>query len=358
MGVAVYICSTSHFSGKTAICVGLVRRLLKDSFQIGYMKPLSVAPQPAGTPPLDEDAMLMANLLGKEPNVQLMTPVCLTTQGIVEVLQTSGYEAAHFEKLQNAYEQVSRQSDVVLLEGGGNLREGTILNLAPASVTKALQASALVVVKYVTDLQVVDDVLMAQSILGEFMLGVVLNVIPPDKTQFIQEIIVPILQSRDVRVLAVVPREHLLRAITVREMVEVLEGEVLCAAENQEDLVENLMIGAMNVDAALSHFRTKPNKAVFTGGDRLDIQLAALETSTRCLVLTGGFQPSSITLSRAEEIGVPVISVTQDTLTAIESIEHCFGKTRFHHRQKVDVLDRLMDDHFDFDRLYLSLGLR
>lgn len=49
-------------------------------------------------------------------------------------------------------------------------------------------------------------------------------------------------------------------------------------------MVEHLMIGAMDVDSALTYFRRKPNKAVITGGDRPDIQLAALETSTKCTI--------------------------------------------------------------------------
>ena len=57
----------------------------------------------------------------------------------------------------------------------------------------------------------------------------------------------------------------------------------------------------------MTYFRRKPNKAVITGGDRADIQLAALETSTRCLILTGNLYPSPAVLNRAEELCVPVL---------------------------------------------------
>jgi BioD-like phosphotransacetylase family protein len=40
------------------------------------------------------------------------------------------------------------------------------------------------------------------------------------------------------------------------------------------------MVGAMSAENALSYFRRKAHKVVITGGDRPDIQLAALETST------------------------------------------------------------------------------
>ena len=357
MGVALYVCSTSHFSGKTAVCVGLGKRLLRDGFRFGYLKPLSVVSDVSASRHVDEDAELLATLVGAEVSPHQRVPVRLVPSDMDEILKSRQFGQTYLQKVRDACERAGRNRDVVLLEGGGNLAEGAIVDLAAASVTRALQASALVVVKYVTDLQLIDDVLLAQSILGDFLLGVVLNAFPSEKKQFVVDTVIPILQGREIRTFAALPLEHILGAIDVREIVDALDGSILCAERNQDELVENLMVGAMNVTAALSYFRRKPNKAVFTGGDRLDIQLAALETSTRCLVLTGGLQPSSITLSRAEEVGVPVISVKQDTLTAIEIIEACFGKTRFHQEQKIAVFEKLLDEFFDFESLYASLGL-
>ena len=77
----------------------------------------------------------------------------------------------------------------------------------------------------------------------------------------------------------------------------------------------------------------RPNKAVITGGDRPDIQLAAMETSTRCLILTGNIRPEAQIISRAEEEGIPILSTHHDTMTTIERIEGFFGKTRFTRRK-------------------------
>ena len=358
MGVALYVCSTSHFSGKTAICVGMGKRLLADGLSFGYMKPLSIAACPAEALQLDEDARLITALAGQECVADLVTPARFSVQDTEAILLADSEGAEYLDQLRSVYQQISQDRDVVLLEGGGNLSEGAVINLAPAPAAQALQASALVVLKYMSDLQMVDEALTAGSILGMFMLGVVLNVIPSERMQFVEGVVVPALHRREIRVFAVLPQEPLLRAISVREMTEALEGTILCAAQNQDELIENLMVGAMNVDVALSYFRTKPNKAVFTGGDRFDIQLAALETSTRCLVLTGNLPPSPVTLNRAEEVGVPVVSAKQDTLTAVEITEGCFGKTRFRHERKIQTFDRLLDEHFDFDALFASLGLK
>ena len=96
---------------------------------------------------------------------------------------------------------------------------------------------------------------------------------------------------------------------------------------------------------------------MITGGDRADIQLAALETSTRCLVLTGNLRPNSLILGRAEELGVPLVLAKQDTLTAVELIQQYFGKLRLHQPRKVERVQALLNERFNFGRLYQDLRL-
>jgi len=357
VSVGLYVCSMSHFSGKTAVCVGLGRRLIRDGFSFGYLKPISVLDQLRQADSVDEDVRLLAKFSGQEALIEQMAPVRLNAQELDHVLLNEELCGQYLRRLREAYESICQERDVVILEGGGSLWEGSVINFSASSLAQALGVPVLVVVKYVTDLQVVDDALAAQSVLGDTLLGVILNVVPPQRKSALERAVVPAIRRRGVMVFAVLLEDMLLKAISVGEMARALQAEVLCAVQNQDELVENLMVGAMNVDAALSYFRRKPNKAVFTGGDRLDIQLAALETSTRCLVLTGNLPPSPVILSRAEETGVPVVWAKQDTLTAVETIENHFGKTRFHHQKKIDAFESMLEDCFNFEALYASLHL-
>jgi BioD-like phosphotransacetylase family protein len=169
---------------------------------------------------------------------------------------------------------------------------------------------------------------------------------------------VPELAARGIRVYASLPQERLLLSMTVDEIAQALGADIIGPTDRGDELVENLMVGAMSMDSALSFFRRKPNKAVVTGGDRADIQLAALETSTRCLVLTGNLRPSPLILGRAEELGVPLIIAKQDTLSAVEVIQQYFGKIRLHQPRKVERFEQLLDERFDFGRLFSDLGLK
>jgi hypothetical protein len=136
-----------------------------------------------------------------------------------------------------------------------------------------------------------------------------------------------------------------------------LNAQVLCRPDRLDLMVETLKIGAMNVNAALKYFRKAHNMAVVTGGDRTDIQLAALETSTHCLILTGQIPPSERVLARAEDLEVPILSVDLDTLTAVEIIDRTFGQVRLHEPIKVQCIQQLMEQQLDLDRLLTLLGV-
>jgi len=260
-------------------------------------------------------------------------------------------------KVIEAFRKASQDTDILLLEGGGSLREGYVVGLPTVGVVKELGSQALVIAKYREEVRMLDDVLSTQSRLGESFCGILINRVPEDAMDFVTKIAVPFLEKKQVKVFGVIPEARGLAALTVGELIKLLDAEVLTKYQRAEALVENLTVGAMTAEAALSRFRRSSNKAVITGGDRTDIQLAALETSTTCLILTGNLRPSPLVIKQAEEFGIAVLLVRTNTMETIEQIEKFFGKTRLGQTAKLKQFQALMDQHLDKDRLYQSLGL-
>jgi len=116
-------------------------------------------------------------------------------------------------------------------------------------------------------------------------------------------------------------------------------------------------VGAMTDEATFSHFRKQTNKVVVTGGDGAYIQLAALETSTVCLILTGNLYPSPLIVKWANEFDFAVLLVRSNTIEAIEAIERIFGKTRLGQTAMLQRFEALVAEHVDLNRLYQALGL-
>ena len=94
---------------------------------------------------------------------------------------------------------------------------------------------------------------------------------------------------------------------------------------------------------------------MIVGGDRAEIILTALDTPTVAVVLTGNYVPSPAVLERAEERGVPLISVETDTVTAADDLRRLFGRLRVKDRAKIDLIAGLIEESVDLDRLVADL---
>jgi len=67
----LYFTSIEAFSGKTALCVGIGKRLLRDGFSVGYMKPISTTARRVEGKVVDEDAEFIKELLDSPSRLRL-----------------------------------------------------------------------------------------------------------------------------------------------------------------------------------------------------------------------------------------------------------------------------------------------
>jgi hypothetical protein len=352
---ALYITSIENFSGKTAVCLAVGKRLQAEGYRIGYLKPVSYEATEMAGRVVDEDVSFVNNVLALHGDPKDMAPVVVTPSLVPDCLgdDPCGYS----EVILQAAARDSQGKDVLLLEGGGSLRMGYALGLSTPYVAEMLDASVLAVVRYRGRLNLLDDALTAQFRLGSRLLGIILNRIPGPEMEFMATQAIPFLEGRSIPVLGVLPEQPNLAAISVGELIQLLHARVLTERVDRDALIETLMVGAMGAQEALSRFRVHQNKAVITGGDRTDLHLAALETSTRALILTGNLRPSAGVLERASELGVAVLLVPTNTMETVEAIEGVFGKTRLGQAEKLAHFEALMAQNVDYKRLFTLLKL-
>ena len=73
--------------------------------------------------------------------------------------------------------------------------------------------------------------------------------------------------------------------------------------------------------------------------------MAALQTETSCLVLTGGHDPIQYVEYEAQEEEVPIIKVDADTINTTIALESLQKKSVFGHPIKRKQFDELIDDN-------------
>ncbi len=352
----LFITAAVTFSGKTALTLGLGLELQTSGHKIGYFKPISTQPFRSDAELTDEDADFARHIFNLSASAHDLAPIVFDDALLESVL--SGTNQRNFaEEIKAAYERLSTNTDVLLIEGGASLRDGSLIGLNPINLADSFNWPTLGVVRYRDDLKLLDDALSLKYRLDKHLLGIVINDLPTNVMTKINQKIAPYLEQHGVRVYGLLPQDQSLRALTVQELIEVLDAQVLTRSAYGTALVENLSVGAMSVEAALPRFRRMLNKAVITGGDRADIQAAALETSTVALILTGNLQPNPAVIQRADELGVAALMVSTNTIDTVEAIEKIFGKTRLGHPEKLERFRTLVETHLDTKRLFADMGL-
>jgi len=317
------------------------------------MKPVGTLPGIVNDKIVDLDAYYILKHLGIEENLEDVSPISLTRKFMHAHLR--GEECDCSSVIKKAFNRISKGKDIMLLENGADVNEGRFINAAAFQIAGELNASALFIARFRSEL-VVDDILAARDLMGDRFLGLVLNQVPSSQRETV-DMIIPYLKKKGITTYGILPQDKTLMSVTVGEIADHLNGTILTATEKTNELVENFMVGAMGQEKALRFFQRTANKAVITGGDRADVQLAALETPTKALILTGNMQPSPIVMARAEDLGIPMILVDLDTLHAVEKTDELVGRVRIHQAQKVERFRELVRSNINVDGIIADLGL-
>ncbi|MEM7758164.1 MAG: phosphotransacetylase family protein [Cyanobacteria bacterium P01_A01_bin.40] len=348
------IASTEAYCGKSATILGLSFLAQSKEISIGYGQPLAVDfTKKSEDPAAAKDGKFLATTLGLSTS-QAKPPLLSLDRNLINQRLQGNDSEDYTETLQEYVNQI--EGDLIFLEGPSNLWEGSIFNLSVPEIAAAVDASILLVARYHPQL-LVGSLMTAKKFLGDRLVGIVINDVPPAEFTNASDTIKLYLENQQIPVLGMIPKDRILNSVSVREIATRLNAEVLCCAEHLDWMVESLSIGAMNVNSALGYFRQRENMAVVTGGDRAELQMAALETSTHCLILTGRIPPKELIIERAESLEIPILSVDTDTLTTVEVIDNAFGKVPLQEEIKVRQIKRLMQQNFDIDRLLKYLGL-
>ncbi|HHT9119487.1 MAG TPA: phosphotransacetylase family protein [Candidatus Hypogeohydataceae bacterium YC41] len=354
--IPVIIGSVTEYSGKSLVWLGVGLRLREDGFKVGFFKPIGALPTRVEGVLADEDAVFLKKTVDIEEPLDSICPVVITEETLNSLLREE--EGWVRQRIMENFLGLSKDKDVLLVHALGGLDSGTMVGLSMLDFATETRGKVIMVDKFEDTVTTLDAILQAREVLKDKLVGVIFNLILPPKVKHIKEAIVPYLKSKGVDTLGIIPKDPLIGAIPVRELVKTLEGELLCGEERLEELVEHVMVGAMSVESALRYFRRVINKAVITGGDRSDIQLAALETPTRCLILTGGFYPSEAILSRARENHIPVVVVKFDTAMAVEACEGLFSHLKRWSEAKLPRIREVINKEINFPLFYEKLGLK
>ncbi len=351
----IYVAATTEQAGMSTISLGLCLALRKLGYNVGYFKPVGVLARHIDHVIADADAIQAREVLELSDEITDLCPVVLSAQMVDDVV--GGKKIDALKPIRRAYARVSEGRDIVIIEGSGELIRGSFLGASGLEIVSLLGAETLLVAKY-EGIVMLDRILAGQKVLEGNRLAVIFNFVPRGHLEQVTGQYREFLKKRHIKVHGVIQRNPKLSAVAVHSIASRLNAEVLSAEQHVDRLAESVLIGAMNQEHALRYFQRVADKIVVTGGDRSDIILAALETSTVAVVLTGNFRPAPSVLARAEEKGIPLLLTDTDTLSATNELQEMFGRFRVREPSKIKLITRLIEERVDVEGLVRSLGKR
>ncbi|MCW3133305.1 MAG: phosphotransacetylase family protein [Methanophagales archaeon] len=345
---SLLVSSIEEYSGKSALIVALGLILREKGFKVGYFKPFCVGTTRINDELVDEDAYNTVSVLNTGDDIEDICPVKLDRPYVEFVCSADPVSLK--KRVMDSYKRISEDKDIVLVEGAVEYKVGRAMGLSDPDVSSSLDLGALMVVKYTSDF-VLDGILTARELFGERLKFVLFNQLAGYKKAYVRDIAERFLKRNGMEMLGTLPYDPLLAGLFVSELGEALNGEWLVKPD-EDVIIEEFLIGAMSPPAALKYFRRVRQATLITGGDRADLQNLALETGNiKCLLLTGHLEPPATMLGKAEDKGIPVILVADDTLTTVEKVDEVFGKVRIKGDAKIRRIKELVERFIDLKSL-------
>ena len=335
----VIIGSVSEGAGKTSFIVGLARALGQ---KFGYLKPFGDRLIYRKKRLWDYDSAVITNIFGLDQSSEDMTI------GFEHSKLRYMYDAdSTKKKLQEMARNLGDGNQYLLVEGGKDLTYGVSVYLDTLSLARSLDARLIMVVSG-DEGTILDDITFLKNCVD--LSGIDLNIVV-NKVSNLEDYNathLPDIKSMGIKVLGVLPFEQELTHVSVNYVAERLQARVIAGEDGLTRRVKHVFVGAMSGDAAvrLPLFK-KDNKLAITSGDRADMIVAALESSTAGIVLTNNVIPAQNIISMAAEKDIPLLLVPFDTFQAAKQVDDMTPLLTKDDTERIELLQKMVTEYID-----------
>jgi uncharacterized protein len=344
------IVSTESHAGKSTLALAIGQALAESGESFSYIKPISSSVSYETGEPIDRDAKAIASVLGLKSDIKQIAPVTVETPYLQEAIESG--DLGFRRRILAAFEQMTDGRDVAIIEGRQYLGLGLTVGLSDLDLAEVLEADIILVARYDGEVSI-DRVLCALRLLGspQQVLGVVFNSVSMEtQLNTLTEVFSPYMDERGAEVLGIVPYDHYLHSVYIDEIMEKLSGRAVTSVPTDSE-VRHFRIAATGVESAMRVFRRTPDLGVITGGDRIEIQEAALEVpSLRCIILTGNHLPQRAIVRKANEKGVAIIVAGQEPMAAASLCENLLSQSRIRPGDRLNRAISLVRSNVDIAR--------
>ena len=357
----VFIAATRQNDGKTTTSLGLIAALQQHYPRVGYIKPVGQRFVEIAEHKIDEDTVLMDSVYQLNCPLVDMSPIAVEPDFTRKYLESSNNDTL-VRKIKKAFDRVAWEKDFVLCEGSGHAGVGSVFDMSNAQVASILGAKVIIVTQGGIG-RPIDEVSLNKALFdkeGVEIIGVIINKVLGTKVDYISAFASKGLKRKNLDLLGVIPHEQILCNPSVHSIREELHAELLSGPDRLNALVEDVVVGAMGAQNAMTYF--KRGMLLITPGDREDIILAACtgldadrQQMMAGIVLTGNLRPSPEVLKIIRAMPIPVLFTVDDIYHVASKVHDIIVKTRPSDADKISLIRDLIAKNVDLDKILKAL---
>jgi BioD-like phosphotransacetylase family protein len=355
----VYLAATGQNRGKTTVSLGVMDGFRRRGLSTGFMKPVGQRTVIEDGIPADEDAILMRHVFDLPEPLEQMSPVHIPrgfTQRYIDGSVVEDLPA----RVRSAHRAFAEDRDILLIEGTGHAGVGAVVGLSNAVVASMLRAPAVIVSEGGVG-RPIDEIVLNKALFersGVHVAGAIVNKVDLDAKPDLGRTLERGLARHDIPLLGVLPYRPILSNPTLAMVLEGVNGELVNAGPDLDQVIGGVAIGAMEPHHMLQ--RIGPRCLVIVPGDRDDV-VAAIVRASRIgiepggdalgLVLTGGYRPRQAILDAIRTADLFATIVPEDTYVVASEVHDLLVKTHVADRGKIEEIKALVWEHLFIDRV-------
>lgn len=356
----IYIAATRQNDGKTIVSLGLLSVLRKRVKRIGYIKPVGQHYHLINKKKIDKDAVLMKKIFSFKDGLPNMSPVAIPS-GFTEDYILRGKRSVLANKIKRCYNCLSRKCDFVLIEGTGHAGVGSVFDMSNSEVAHLLEAKVIIVTLGGIG-RPIDEIMLNRAKFdaqGVEVLGVIINKVLKEKYDKVNRLIRKGLAKKNIDVLGVIPFEEVLSNPTVSELLEDVNGELICGEKGLGNVVERFVIGDLVAHEALDHLGG--GTLLIVPGNREDFIFSALSGwvlgitqnyHISGIIATYGKRPPAMVIDVVNRANIPLIVVKEDSFSTAREISNMIFKLRAEDEAKIKKTETLIEKYVEVDRIF------
>ena len=356
----IFIAATRQNDGKTTVSLGLIHVFRKYFKDIGFIKPVGQRYIVENGYKADEDSVLIEKVCGTSSQLKDMSPIAIE-KGFTEQYIRQGNNEKLTKDILSSFERVSKQKELVVIEGTGHAGVGSVFDLSNARVAKLLNTKVILVTAGGIG-RPIDEIVLNMALFkkeGVDVIRVIVNKVLPSKYDKIKEIVNIGLKKRGIDVLGVIPYTQSLSMPFIHNILNETDIKLISKKTGMRNKVQKILVGAMKPHDALNYIEN--GSLLITPGDREDLLMTLLSAhllkkpkksiSLAGIILTGGIVPDKKIMTLIENAKIPVMMSQKHTYATAAEVHDLAVKIGPEDKDKTKTAEELVEKYVDIDKI-------